>query len=398
MTDDHLSTIYTGELVMGIDTSRLVLSEIDRILHLADVMIECASTHQLRIGTNLTCYLGSKVSHLNTMLESAWSHLTHTSQQVLIHVAQLNQRNIRDESEELLYQIKQGIATEDDDATNGQIDIFAAVDASKVIMKNHEDGQIRNHRHHSCDDSRPEQLRTAGQFTQGEHRGETSHQLYSNKLERLLKDRGTDKYHRDMRHQSGARIHEYTDKHRNDGKRQHEYMEHRMIHQNRCHRCSHDNKGINHADRTHASEIVLAIKRQIECKERNDNQNQKSFTAQFRQSRVDICVSTVHLFQIRVDNLIGLRRDNLSLTHNLLSALHHADSQRHAVEQIKTGRLTTILVISEVWFQKDIEVYLLEHIAIKQQLRSLQELLIDLTGCRHLDSRNLCHLPVVNTS
>ena len=58
-------------------------------------MIERARTHELALGTNLVGYLGCQVAYLYGVLESAWCYLAHTSQQILVHVREFDERDVR---------------------------------------------------------------------------------------------------------------------------------------------------------------------------------------------------------------------------------------------------------------------------------------------------------------
>ena len=46
VADNHLCTVYTRELFVRIDAARLVLGEIDGILCLTYIVIECSCTYQ----------------------------------------------------------------------------------------------------------------------------------------------------------------------------------------------------------------------------------------------------------------------------------------------------------------------------------------------------------------
>ena len=70
---------------MRID-SRLVFGIVCGIEHLAYVMIQGPSAHELALGADFVGYLRGKVSHLNGMLECSRCHLAHPSQQRIIGI------------------------------------------------------------------------------------------------------------------------------------------------------------------------------------------------------------------------------------------------------------------------------------------------------------------------
>ena len=51
MADDDLGTLLIAQILVRIDSTRLVLGEEHRILHLADVMIQRSGTYQLAFGS-----------------------------------------------------------------------------------------------------------------------------------------------------------------------------------------------------------------------------------------------------------------------------------------------------------------------------------------------------------
>ena len=105
MTDNHLGTVDGAQLLMGID-ARLVLGEIDGVHHLTDVVIESACSYQLAFGINLIGNLCGQVSYLDGVLEGAWGHLTHLTEQGFVHIRQFDQRDVRDKAKCLLDEIE----------------------------------------------------------------------------------------------------------------------------------------------------------------------------------------------------------------------------------------------------------------------------------------------------
>ena len=108
VADNHLRTLHIGQSVVWV-VARLVLSEIDGLHDFADVVIEGTRTDELALGPDLVGYLCCQVAHLYGVLEGAWRYLAHASQQVFVHVAELNEGDVRREAERLLNDIEQGV-------------------------------------------------------------------------------------------------------------------------------------------------------------------------------------------------------------------------------------------------------------------------------------------------
>ena len=251
MTDNDLSTLYIAQLVVRVNASRLVFRKIDRILYLTYIMVKSTCAHQLRIGIEFPRYLSGQITHLDAMLESAWCHFTHTPQQLLVHVTKLNKRYVGDEAEELLYQIKHRVTTEDCDARDSQVHIFTAIKPRDVIMSDKIYRKVRQYSHHA----------------QAEYCRQSCSHLHRHKLQGALQYRGTDQHHRKMCHYGRPRVHEHPDKNGYHRKWQDIDMQKTMPHHQRGqYRCNDDQRE-RHADIAYLLEELFPVECQINSEE-----------------------------------------------------------------------------------------------------------------------------------
>ena len=155
VADEHLGTLDVGLALVGIH-ARLVLGEVDGVLGLADVVIECARAYQLTLGVDLVGNLGGQVAHLNGVLEGARRHLAHAAQQLLVHVGELDERDVRREVEGLLHDVEQGVRAEQQQAVEQQVVELAVVDGRDVVVAYPEERQIDEHGGTRDEGGRPE--------------------------------------------------------------------------------------------------------------------------------------------------------------------------------------------------------------------------------------------------
>ena len=92
------------------------------------------------------------------MLEGAGCHLAHASQQLFVHVGQLNECDVRCVAERLLDDVEQGVRAEQHESAQYQVVVVAEVDRHDVIGANQFEGQTGDHCRQRDDDGRPEQL------------------------------------------------------------------------------------------------------------------------------------------------------------------------------------------------------------------------------------------------
>ena len=132
VTDDDACALQIVQLVMRVYAS-LVLGEESRVEHLADVVIECAGTHQLALRTDSVGYFRGKVSHRDGVLESSRGDLAEPAQQLVVRIRQLEHRHRRDESEGLLDHQHQRIGEEEEEAVDGKVIVHGLVELRKVV-------------------------------------------------------------------------------------------------------------------------------------------------------------------------------------------------------------------------------------------------------------------------
>lgn len=122
VADDDLGTLQVAQLVVWIH-ARLVLREEHWVGHLSDVVIECARTYQQTVGTDAVGNLCCQVTHRDGMLEGARCNLAQVAEQSLVGIRQLEEGDIRGESECLLDDIHERIGQQQEDAVHGEIGV-----------------------------------------------------------------------------------------------------------------------------------------------------------------------------------------------------------------------------------------------------------------------------------
>ena len=127
VADDHLGALFVGQVLVRIDATPLVLGEEHGVLHLADVVVEGAGTHQLALGPDAIGRLGCQVGHLHGVLEGTRHGLGHAAQQRVVDVGQLDQRHVRGEAEGLLQHKQQRVGEEQEDAVDDEVHVHPPV-------------------------------------------------------------------------------------------------------------------------------------------------------------------------------------------------------------------------------------------------------------------------------
>ena len=136
MADDDLGTLLIAQILVRIDSTRLVLGEEHRILHLADVMIQCSGTYQLAFGSDTVGCFRRKVGNLHGMLEGAGNCLGHAAQQAVVDVGQFDQGDIGGKAKRLFHQEEQGIGEQQQHSVDDEIGVHASVDFCQVVFCN----------------------------------------------------------------------------------------------------------------------------------------------------------------------------------------------------------------------------------------------------------------------
>ena len=159
MADDDLGTLLIAQILVRIDSTRLVLGEEHRILHLADVMIQRSGTYQLAFGSDAVGRFCRKVGNLHGMLEGAGNCLGHAAQQAVVDVGQFDQGDIGGKAKRLFHQEEQGIGEQQQHSVNDEISVHASVDFCQVVfcnqLKSKVDGSVGQYDEEGCS----EQLR-----------------------------------------------------------------------------------------------------------------------------------------------------------------------------------------------------------------------------------------------
>ena len=141
VADDDLCTLQVAQLVVWIHAC-LVLCEEHWVGHLSDVVIECARTYQQTVGADAVGNLCCQVTHRDGMLEGARCNLAQVTEQSLVGVRQLEEGDIRGESECLLDDIHERIGQQQEDAIHGEIGVHAAVDVEHLVILHQLKGEI----------------------------------------------------------------------------------------------------------------------------------------------------------------------------------------------------------------------------------------------------------------
>ena len=173
--------LFGREHIVRIHTS-LILGEEIRALGFADIVIDGAHTHQLHIGTNQVSRLGSQICHLHRVLECARTEVGELTQQRLIEVGELHQRERRGESKQLLKHIYEQIAERQQDGIDYKIEEHIFADAVNSAFLHHKEGYVNHaiaHKHH---DGGAGKLRAARHLLYGGNRDDAYGKLHEHKV------------------------------------------------------------------------------------------------------------------------------------------------------------------------------------------------------------------------
>ena len=101
MAYHHTCALHGVECVMRIH-AMLVLGKERGIVYLAYVVIQSSGTHKLHIGVYAVGGIGSERTHLHRMLECTGTLLRELAENGVVDIAQLDKRDRRHKSENLL--------------------------------------------------------------------------------------------------------------------------------------------------------------------------------------------------------------------------------------------------------------------------------------------------------
>ena len=133
VADDDLGGCLTIHLVQRVHAC-LVLCVEGGILDLADVVIESTCSDKLRLRIDLVGDGCCQIPHHDGVLEGAWSHLAHLTEQILTGVRQLNKRNIRYEAEHLLHHQHQWVGEEQHHTVGDEMLVHAMVHGEDTVI------------------------------------------------------------------------------------------------------------------------------------------------------------------------------------------------------------------------------------------------------------------------
>jgi len=131
MTDDDTCAFLIGQALVWVN-AHLVFGEKRGCLHLPNVVIKRAGTHQQAVCPNAVGNLGSKVGHGDGMLERAWSHLAHLPEQAFVGVGEFEKRHTRSETEGAFDNIHQRISQQQQHTVGHEVAIHARLKVGDV--------------------------------------------------------------------------------------------------------------------------------------------------------------------------------------------------------------------------------------------------------------------------
>ena len=269
VADDDGRALRVRQFVVRVE-ARLVLREIDRVLHLSDVMVERPRTHQLRLGPNLVGYLRSQVAHGDGVLECARRLLAQFAKQRVVCIGKLEERHRRGESEGLLDHQHQGIGEEEEETIDREVVVDGAVELRDIIRLDELEREIDQSRGSRDENRREEYLTPSRQFAERVDCHEARHQLYGDKLILVFHGHSTDEDGRDMLDEGRSRVHEDAPEDGRDGKRNDIDAEERVLHHKGRQEREEDDQGVEHGYGSRLREVVLAEERQVEGEERDE--------------------------------------------------------------------------------------------------------------------------------
>ena len=120
VADDNFRRPLFCELVVRVH-ARLVLREESRVEHLADVVVECARSDELRLRANLVSHFRCQVGHLQGVDKCALCHLRHAPEDGIVRVRQLYERHAAGKAEQFLNHVHQRVGKEQEYAVDAYI-------------------------------------------------------------------------------------------------------------------------------------------------------------------------------------------------------------------------------------------------------------------------------------
>jgi len=355
VADDDGRALRVRQFVVRVE-ARLVLREIDRVLHLSDVMVERPRTHQLRLGPNLVGYLRSQVAHGDGVLERARRLLAQFAKQRVVCIGKLEERHRRGESEGLLDHQHQGIGEEKEETIDREVVVDGAVELRDIIRLDELEREIDQRRGSRDEDRREEYLTPSRQFAERVDCHEARHQLYGDKLILVFHGHGTDEDGRDVLDEGRSRVHEDAPEDGRDGKRDDIDAEKRVLHHEGRQEREEDEQGVEHGYGSRFREVVLAEECQIEGEERDEQQDVDGLSRYGRSQFVLRGALLRHGTLVGVEHEHHPRGDDVALGDDALPLEHHSACLRDEAEIVVEFHFAPASVVAEVGRDEIVEV------------------------------------------
>ena len=346
-------------VVVRIDTC-LILGEEDGVFHLSDVVIECAGTHEQRVGAYLVGYLGCEISDGDRVLERAGSHLREVAEQSAIGIRQLEERNARHESEHLLDDIHERIAEQQEDAVDNEVIVHIGVDEREVVALHHLHGYVDEGAGECDEERRAEHLGAACEFAQRVDGYESGYELYDDELVLVAHGGGADEHHRDVADERRARVHEDAHEHRRHSQRQYVDAEEVVAHHERHEHREKRDERVEHGDGARFGEVVVSEESEVDGEERDEERHEHYLSDEHHRHFALRGAASFHLALEGVEHAVGIFVDDVAAVYHLLSAHHHSACGRYRREEVVALGLGAALVVYEVRLNIVVEVAALQ--------------------------------------
>ena len=333
VADDDARAAFLVKTVVRVHAA-LVLSEEGGVAHLANVVVERAGTHELRLCPDFVGHLCREVCHLQGMDKCALRHLRHAAQNAVVGIGKFHERHAGGEAEGLFDEIEQGVGKELEHAADDYIYIcrhveHVEVDALRQFARHH-----RSQLHHGDGQGHAHQLRALRQFAQGVDGHEAPHHLHAEEL--------IGRVQRDARKQEGdhggkerrARVHEDAHEHRHNDIGHHiDAVEH-VLHQRVSQQREHGDEAEHQEDAVGRGEIVAAEEFEV-AHEGEAQQGHEEHLPEYRGPQpFGRAAAAVALALERLQYLVLLGTDDFAPVDDALPALHHAARRRNGGEEV----------------------------------------------------------------
>ena len=319
---DDLSALQRSQMLVR-GNSALVLGKEDGAFHLADVMVEGACAHQLRLGPYLAGHFCTEIRHLHGMLEGAGGYLRHALQERIVHVAQLDERDVAGEAKDLLEHPHHRIGEEQQDTVDGEADVHPIIHLDAIFVV---ERITREEEHVSeIDEERgTNNLRALGEFAQRVYRCHAGRYLQNDELVVACQDDGDDEHHGAVDHKGGAGVHEDAEHYRHEAAWEHEDVEYLVRHHESGNNTQEDWQRINQGNIAHVLEVVSAEQGEVNGHQQEVDEHEDNLTDELIGYLRLVDVSFLVVYLVRTKDVIDFICDGLATVDNLLACLHEA--------------------------------------------------------------------------